>query len=111
MHKKRILSNGVEMPSIGMGTYPLQNEAMTAAAVDATSCGYRAFDTAHAYDNEASLGVALKEVYRVNRLRREDIFITSKTGDDLDQGIPDGKLFYAAARNEQKDIRGIVLSG
>jgi diketogulonate reductase-like aldo/keto reductase len=108
MNKNRILSNGVEMPSIGMGTYPLQDEAMVKAVVAATKCGYRAFDTAHAYGNEVSVGNALQEVYRVNGLKRADVFITSKIGEDLDHGIPDGKLFYASTPNEQKDIKGIV---
>lgn len=96
------------MPAIGMGTYPLQDEALVKAAVAATKCGYRAFDTAHAYGNEVSLGNALQEAYRVNGMEREDVFITSKIGDDLNHGIPDGKLFYASTPNEQKDIKGIV---
>jgi diketogulonate reductase-like aldo/keto reductase len=108
MNQYRILSNGVEMPSIGMGTYPLQGEAMAKAAVAATKCGYRAFDTAHAYGNEVSVGNALQEVYRVNGLKRADVFITSKIGEDHDHGIPDGKLFYASTPNEQKDIKSIV---
>ncbi len=96
------------MPSIGMGTYPLQDEAMVKAAIAATKCGYRAFDTAHAYDNEVSVGNAIQEVYRVNGLKRADIFITSKIGDDHYSGKPNGKLFYASTPNEQKDIKGIV---
>jgi len=108
MNQNRMLSNGVEMPSIGMGTYPLQGEAMVKAAVASTKCGYRAFDTAHAYGNEVSVGNALQEVYRVNGLKRANVFITSKIGEDHDHGIPDGKLFYASTPNEQKDIKGIV---
>ena len=96
------------MPAIGMGTYPLQDAAMTRAALAAVDCGYRAFDTAHAYGNEKSVGNALQEVYRVGRVKREDLFLTSKIGDDLDSGIPDGKWFYASTPGEQKDIKGIV---
>ena len=102
MIKNRILNNNVEMPYIGMGTYPLRNKAMTKAVIAATECGYRAFDTAHAYGNEDSFGNALKEVQRANILKREDIFITSKIGEDLDHGIPNGKLFYASYPNEKK---------
>ena len=108
MNRKRVLSNGVEMPYIGMGTYPLQGEAMTNAVIAATKVGYRAFDTAHAYGNEESLGAALQEAYRVNGLKRADVFITSKVGENLDCGIPDGELFYASFPNEQKDIKNIV---
>lgn len=104
----RILSNGVEIPSVGMGTYPLKGEELTKAIVAATSCGYRAFDTAKAYGNEVSLGNALKEAYRINRLQRSDVFITSKIGENLDHGIPDCKLFYDTNPNEKRDIPGIV---
>lgn len=104
----RILSNGVEIPSAGMGTYPLKGKELTKAIVAATSCGYRAFDTAKAYGNEASLGNALQEAYRINRLKRSDVFITSKIGENLNHGIPDGKLFYATYPNENRDIAGIV---
>ena len=104
----RILSNGVEIPSVGMGTYALKGEALTKAIVAATSCGYRAFDTANAYGNEESLGNALKEAYRINRLKRSDVFITSKIGENFNHGIPDGKLFYATYPNEKRDITGIV---
>jgi diketogulonate reductase-like aldo/keto reductase len=108
LNKTRLLSNGVEIPAIGMGTYPLKDEAMIKAAVAAAKCGYRAFDTAHAYGNEGSVGNALREAYRATGLKRADVFITSKIGDNHDHGIPDGKLFYASIPNEQKDIRAIV---
>lgn len=102
------LNNGVEIPNIGMGTYPLQGEAMTKAVVAAVKCGYRAFDTAHAYGNEISLGNALQEAYRVNGIQRTNVFVTSKIGEDLDHGIPNGKLFYATYLDEKRDIKGIV---
>lgn len=108
MNQNRMLSNGVEMPCIGMGTYPLQGNALVKAIVAATQCGYRAFDTARAYGNEISLGHSLGEAYKANGLKRADVFITSKVGEDLDNGIPDGHLFYAAYPNEKKNIKHIV---
>ena len=104
----RILSNGLAMPPVVMGTYPLKGEAITQAVVAAAQCGYRAFDTAHAYENEDSLGAALQETYHVTGLSRTDMFITSKVGDDLDNGRPSRKLFYASCPGERRDIRGIV---
>jgi methylglyoxal/glyoxal reductase len=104
----RILSNGVKIPSVGMGTYSLKGETLTKAIVAATSYGYRAFDTAKAYGNEEDLGNALQEAYRVNSIKRSDIFVTSKIGENLYNGIPDGKLFYAKYLNEKRDIAGIV---
>jgi len=110
MNQNLILSNGVGMPCIGMGTYPLQGRAMLKAVVAATQFGYRAFDTAHAYGNEASLGQSLREAYKQNGLKREDVFITSKIGEKLENGIPDGNLFYASYPNEKRDIKRIVTN-
>jgi len=45
------------------------------AAIEA---GYRHIDTAYIYRNEAAIGSALKEVLAEGKLRREDLFITSK---------------------------------
>ncbi|KIH49782.1 glyoxal reductase domain protein, partial [Ancylostoma duodenale] len=42
------------------------------------SCGYRFFDTAQVYGNEAALGRVFKELLPKYDLEREDIFITSK---------------------------------
>lgn len=110
MIETKILNNGVEMPCLGMGTYPLQGNVLLNAIVAATQCGYRAFDTAHAYGNELSLGCAFRHAFKLNGLNRKDVFITSKIGDNLADGIPDGKLFYASYLNEKKDIKGIVAS-
>jgi len=108
MKKTRSLGNGVEIPVIGMGTYPLRGIAMTKAVLAAIECGYRAFDTAHAYGNEVSLGNALQEVFQKTEIQRDDIFITSKIGENLEHGMPDCKLFYATYKGEKRDIKGIV---
>ncbi|MDD4969984.1 MAG: aldo/keto reductase [Paludibacter sp.] len=102
------LNNGIEIPKIGMGTYPLQGVAMTKAVLSAVNCGYRAFDTAHAYGNEVSLGNALQEVFRTTKIKRQNVFVTSKIGENLEHGMPDCRLFYAAYPNKKKDIKGIV---
>lgn len=44
----------------------------------ALAAGYRHFDTAVVYRNEEQIGSALKELLPKYKLRREDIFITSK---------------------------------
>ena len=102
------LSNGVKIPPIGLGTYPLHDKTMVKVAIVATEIGYRAFDTAHAYGNEVCVGNALKEACRTNDLKRSDLFITTKIGEKLNAGLPDGKLFYASFPNQRKDIRSIV---
>jgi len=106
--KNRILHNGVEMPPIGMGTFPLRGEAMDKAVDSALSCGYRAFDTAYGYCNDDSLGASLQKYLGKYGLSRENIFITTKIGDKLDNGWPSGNYFYNSTSCECADIRSII---
>ena len=53
------LNNGVTMPQIGLGVYKISDKTMSEVVNAALDAGYRAFDTAHFYFNEASLGKAL----------------------------------------------------
>ncbi|XP_030287283.1 uncharacterized protein LOC115590166 [Sparus aurata] len=81
-----LLSTGVQMPLLGLGTYKLRGAKDVYRAVDAAlAAGYRAFDSAAVYRNEADLGQALKELLPKHGLTREDVFITSKLG-PKDQG-------------------------
>jgi diketogulonate reductase-like aldo/keto reductase len=68
------LSNGVEIPKLGLGTW-LLDDAQTAQAVrDAVSIGYRHIDTAQAYMNEAGIGEGIRSC----GVAREELFITTK---------------------------------
>ncbi len=77
-----VLSNGIEIPEIGFGTWKIPNgeEAINSVQL-AIDAGYRHIDTAAAYGNEESVGIAIKN----KGVRREDIFVTSKVFND-DQG-------------------------
>ena len=44
----------------------------------AVQCGYRHLDCAAIYMNEAEIGEVLHEVFKEGKVKREDIFITSK---------------------------------
>ncbi|XP_039678563.1 glyoxal reductase-like isoform X2 [Perca fluviatilis] len=81
-----LLNTGVQMPLLGLGTYKLVASEDVYRAVDAALvAGYRAFDSAAVYRNEADLGQALKQLLPKHGLTREDVFITSKLGPE-DQG-------------------------
>lgn len=55
------LNTGYVMPMIGLGTYKVVGQETVTAAVDAAlKSGYRMFDTAKYYKNEAEIGNALK---------------------------------------------------
>lgn len=72
-----LLNTGVQMPLLGFGTYKLCGPEEVYLAVDAAlAAGYRAFDSAAVYRNEADLGRALKELLPKHGLTRENVFIT-----------------------------------
>ena len=69
------LNNGVQMPQIGLGLYmiPVGDVAYN-SVMTALESGYRHFDCAHAYQNERSLGRAIKD----SGVERDSLWITSK---------------------------------
>lgn len=60
------------------GTYPLVNDECRDAVLIAAEVGYRAFDTAQMYRNEAATGAALKET----GIARDDLCVTTKVEND-----------------------------
>lgn len=82
------------------GTFPLTGDVARDAILAAAEVGYRAFDTAQMYGNEAETGEALV----ATGLKREDICITTKVHPDnytedaflasVDQSLKDLKLDY-----------------
>ncbi|KHJ91813.1 hypothetical protein OESDEN_08310 [Oesophagostomum dentatum] len=40
--------------------------------------GYRLIDTAYFYENEAMIGKILKDYFKKGKLKREDVFVTTK---------------------------------
>lgn len=76
------LSEGVEMPRFGLGTYKSAPGAEVQRSVEyALEAGYRLVDTAALYDNEQGVGAAL----RSSGLPRDEYFVTTKVWND-DQG-------------------------
>ena len=69
------LHNGIKIPKIGLGTWQVDSgdEAYNSVRL-ALKNGYRHIDTAQGYQNEESVGKAVKD----SGIPREEIFITSK---------------------------------
>lgn len=72
------LSNGVEIPCIGLGTYLSTEEEGRAAVIAAVNAGYRLIDTASRYENEDVVGKAVMDC----GVAREELFVTSKVWND-----------------------------
>lgn len=73
--KTYTLSNGVQIPKIGFGTWQIKNGGEAYYSVSlALKNGYKHIDTALAYGNEESVGRAIKD----SNIPREEIFVTTK---------------------------------
>lgn len=74
-NKTYTLYNGVEIPVVGFGTWQTKSgEEAYNAVTWALKYGYKHIDTAHAYENEASIGQAILD----SKIDRKSIFITTK---------------------------------
>ena len=73
------LSNGIEIPKLGLGTWFISDEDAGQAVKEAVKIGYRHIDTAQAYGNEKGVG----EGVRTCGLSREDIFLTTKLAAEI----------------------------
>ena len=68
------LSNGVQIPKLGLGTWLIPDNEAAAAVKAAIDLGYRHIDSAQAYGNERGVG----EGVRAAGIPRGQIFITTK---------------------------------
>ncbi len=68
------LSNGVEIPKLGLGTWFISDDEVAQAIQEAANLGYRHIDTAQAYQNEKGVG----EGVRTCGIQREEMFVTTK---------------------------------
>lgn len=92
------LSNGVQIPKLGLGTWFINNKDVVPAVTEAIHLGYRHFDTAQAYRNEQGVG----EAVRASGLPREEVFVTTK----LDAGA---KSYERAVAGIEKSLQRIGL--
>ncbi|HUB70922.1 MAG TPA: aldo/keto reductase [Acidimicrobiales bacterium] len=71
----RTLADGNEIPLLGLGVWQIpEGPECTQAVRWALELGYRHVDTAQAYENEESVGKALRE----SGVPREEVYITTK---------------------------------
>jgi diketogulonate reductase-like aldo/keto reductase len=68
------LHDGTIIPAVGFGTYSLKGSQGVQAIRSAIDAGYRLLDTAYNYENEATVGQAIKQ----HGISREEILVTSK---------------------------------
>jgi diketogulonate reductase-like aldo/keto reductase len=81
---QRVLYTGAKMPAIGLGTFGsdrVAGEEVAAAVLGAAEVGYRHFDCASVYGNQALVGESLRAIMAAG-ISREELWITSKLWND-----------------------------
>jgi diketogulonate reductase-like aldo/keto reductase len=74
----RLNHGTVLMPAAGFGTLIPDPLVTTQATKTALEVGFRHFDCAERYRNEAAVGEAMQGVFRAGTVRREEVFVTTK---------------------------------
>jgi len=73
-----MLNSGRTLPSVGLGLWKIPRERTAELIEEAARVGYRHFDAASDYGNEAEAGIGLQRVLRSGLCSREELWVTSK---------------------------------
>ena len=104
------LNNGIELPSVGLGTYGLNKETMVTSIKATFEAGATLVDTASAYENESFIGNAISVLSQEGVLKRENLIIQTKVGDKLySDGTPRGYYFYNSSSCPIHDTKKQVM--
>lgn len=94
LNEKYTLSNGVEIPKLGLGTWMIPDAQADEVVRRAVALGYRHIDTAQAYGNEAGVGRGVKSC----GVNRDELFVTSKVA-------AEHKSYETAARSIDETLQ------
>jgi diketogulonate reductase-like aldo/keto reductase len=72
------LKSGRQLPAVGLGFWKIPRPEAASVAYEAARIGYRHFDCACDYGNEAEVGAGLKRIIDTGLCARDDLWITSK---------------------------------
>ena len=100
------LSNGVDIPVLGFGTYKMENGKEAFESISyALEVGYRHIDTAKIYENEETVGEAINK----SGINREEIFLTTKVW-NTDRGYDNTlKAFETSLKKLNTDYIDLYL--
>ena len=97
--------NGIEIPTIGYGTWTLSGESASNLVASALESGYRHIDTAAMYKNEEHVG----EGIRNSGINRSEIFLTTKVwSTEISEGALQ-KSVKVSLQKLQVDVVDLVL--
>src|ERR1700684_1015183 len=76
--KLALSNNAGAIPALGFGPLipdPIATQNATKAALET---GFRSLDTAERYRTEKEVGEAMQEVFKAGKIKREDVFVSTK---------------------------------
>ena len=76
------LSNGVVMPTVGLGTWKSKTNEVRDAVYEAIRAGYRHIDAAWIYQNQDEVGEGIQKAISEGIVTRGDLFVTTKLWND-----------------------------
>ncbi len=84
------LNDGSTIPCVGMGTFGSDRvtpDEVAGAVAGGIRAGYRLFDCAACYGNEAQIGQVFKAAFDEGVVERKDLFIMSKVWNDMHRRV------------------------
>jgi diketogulonate reductase-like aldo/keto reductase len=105
MTRDTVTVGGVDVPTVGLGTWRLRGEACRRAVETALELGYRHVDTAQAYGNERQVGAALGR----SSVDREAVFLTTKLDGDSRSRAAVHRSVEASLRRLDTDYLDLLL--
>jgi diketogulonate reductase-like aldo/keto reductase len=107
---KLALNNGSgAIPALGFGTLIPDPVATRTATKAALETGFRQFDASERYRNEKQVGEAMQEVFKVGKIKREDVFIATKVWNNNHRPQRVKPAFEASLERLQLDYVDLYL--
>ena len=97
------------MPALGFGTLipdPIDTKRATTAALEA---GFRQLDSSERYRNEQEVGEAMQEVFREEKIKREEVFVATKLWNNNHRPERVKPAFEASLKRLQLDYVELYL--
>ena len=97
------------IPTIGFGTFLINNDDCKTSVYKAIQAGYRHIDTAEGYENEQGVGEAIQQAIDDGLIKREDIYVTTKLFPGNPQWNIPGKTYDDVILAANKSLKKLNL--